>query len=206
VSVRRLQKEATRKRVLDAARELFEGRGYQETTVREIASRAGVSVGSVFTTFASKDDILSEVMQERLEHLYGELDRLLPQLRGSTPDRLRSMFAIHYAFEASRTKLFLAHIAAAFDWTISETTLPYGRATRLKAIIHGCLVGGIKRGDVDPAVNLEDVVELLLAAYAWTWRLVAWQGADAEAMSQVMDRQIGLIAHGFVPRPASEAT
>ena len=47
-----------------------------------------------------------------------------------------------------------------------------------------------------------DVVDLLMAAYAWTYRLVAWEGADAETMSGVMDRQIGLIAEGFGPRRA----
>ncbi|MDZ4054653.1 MAG: helix-turn-helix domain-containing protein, partial [Phenylobacterium sp.] len=65
MSVRQSQKEATRKRVLDAARDLFETRGYEETTVREIARVAEVSVGSVFTTFSSKGDILSQVMADR---------------------------------------------------------------------------------------------------------------------------------------------
>jgi AcrR family transcriptional regulator len=50
LSVRKSQKEATRQRVLDAARDLFETQGYEETTVREIARRAEVAVGSVFTT------------------------------------------------------------------------------------------------------------------------------------------------------------
>ena len=39
-----------------------------------------------------------------------------------------------------------------------------------------------------------------MAAYAWTWRLVARDGADAKAMIGVMDRQITLIAEGFAPR------
>ncbi|HEX5377706.1 MAG TPA: TetR/AcrR family transcriptional regulator, partial [Phenylobacterium sp.] len=118
MSVRKSQKEATRQRVIGAARDLFESQGYEETTVREIARRADVSVGSVFTTFASKSDILSQVMTERLDGLYAELDLVAPNLRGSTVDRLRSMFAIHFAFETQRTKLFLAHIAAAYDWTL----------------------------------------------------------------------------------------
>src|SRR5690606_8304072 len=61
------QREATRNRVVTAARELFEQNGYEGTTIRDIASRAGVSVGSVFTTFASKGEVLGEVMQQRLD-------------------------------------------------------------------------------------------------------------------------------------------
>ena len=107
---RQSKKEATRNRVVDAARELFDTQGYQGTTIREIAAHAGVSVGSVFTTFASKGDILSRVMEERLDKLYRELDRVVPHLRGSTADRLRSIFAIFFDFEAQRTKLFLSQI------------------------------------------------------------------------------------------------
>lgn len=202
MSVRQSRKEATRRRVLEAARQLFDSQGYEATTVRAIARRAEVAVGSVFTTFTSKGEILSQVMQDRLEGLYAEFDRVAPRLRGSTADRLRSIFAIHYAFEASSTNLFLAHIAAAYDWTSGPSAKPYGRAPRLKEIIRECLDDGIERGDVDPATDLDNVVDLLLAAYAWTYRLAAWERADADAMSAVMDRQIGLVATGFQPRSA----
>src|SRR5438034_11844533 len=105
---RQTQKEATRRRVMDAARELFDTQGYQGTTIREIARHAGVSVGSVFTTFASKYEVLSQVMQDRLDGLYAELDRVMPHLRGATADRLRTMFAVHFAFEVRHKRLFLA--------------------------------------------------------------------------------------------------
>jgi AcrR family transcriptional regulator len=202
LSVRKSQKEATRQRVLDAARDLFETQGYEETTVREIARRAEVSVGSVFTTFTSKGDILSQVMADRLDGLYAELDRVAPNLRGSTADRLRSMFAIHFAYETRRTKLFLAHIAAAYDWTLGPTTKPYGRNPRLRQIIRDCLTDGVARGDVDAGVDLEVIIDALLAIYAWTYRLAAWEDADAAALSAVFDRQVGLIADGFRARTA----
>ena len=204
LSVRKSQKEATRQRVLDAARDLFETKGFDATTVREIASLASVSVGSVFTTFSSKSDILSQVMADRLDALYAELDRLVPHLRGTTPDRLQSIFAIHYAFETRRTRLFLAHIASAYNWTLSPSSRPYGRNQRLRLVIRDCLTDGIARGDVDPAADLEVIVDALMASYAWTYRLAAWEDADAEAMGKVMDRHIGLIASGFrAPAPAN---
>lgn len=197
---RQTQKVATRNRVVEAARELFDTQGYQGTTIREIAAHAGVSVGSVFTTFASKGDILSQVMEERLDGLYAELDRVVPHLRGSTADRLRSIYAIFFAFEAPRTKLFLSHIAAAFDWTLPPTARPYGRNQRLVGITRDCLAKGVQAGDVDPAHDLDELVQLLLAVYGWTYRLVVTEGADPTTLTAVMDRQIGLIADGFRPR------
>lgn len=197
---RRTRKEATRQRVLAAARELFDTHGYQGTTVREIARHAGVAVGSVFTTFASKGEILSEVMQSRLDGLYAELDRVMPHLRGSTADRLRTMFAIHFEYEARHVRLFLSHIAAAYDWTLSPASRPYGRTPRLQDVIRECLAKGVEQGDVCPKADSQQIIDLLMAAYAWTYRLVVSEAAGTQRMIEAMDRQIGLIADGFRPR------
>ncbi|MBS0361078.1 MAG: TetR/AcrR family transcriptional regulator [Proteobacteria bacterium] len=199
-NLRQTQKEATRNRVIEAAKELFDTQGYQGTTIREIAAHAGVSVGSVFTTFASKYEVLSQVMQDRLDGLYGELDRVMPHLRGSTVDRLRTMFAIHFAFEVRHKRLFLAYIASAFDWTLPSSSIPIGRNARLQEIISDCLRKGMAEGDVDAGVDPDEIKDLLMAAYVWVYRLAAWHDADAKAMTEVMDRQIALIAAGFAPK------
>jgi len=199
VGVRQQQKEATRARVLDAARELFDTQGYQGTTIREIARHAGVSVGSVFTCYASKGEILSAVMDERLEGLYAELDRVVPHLRGSVCDRLRSVYGIFFSVEARRSKLFLSHIAAAFDWTLPATARPYGRNRRLQGMLRDILQAGMAEGELRPDLDIDEVVTLLMAAYAWTYRLVVSENADAKAMTEAMDRQVGLIVDGLRP-------
>jgi len=186
--------------VLEAARDLFDEIGYEDATIRAIAKRAGVSVGSVFTTFGSKDDILSQVMLDRLDDLYAELDSILPHLRGSTADRCRSLFAVHYAFETRRVKLFLAHIAATYYWRNRPTTVPYGRNARLRGMLADGLRQGVERGELRPDTDPDLVVDCLMAAYAWNYRLAASEGADAETMTALMDRQIGVIFEGVVAR------
>jgi AcrR family transcriptional regulator len=200
VTGRQSQKEATRQRVIAAARELFDTHGYQGTTIREIARHAGVAVGSVFTTFASKGEILSEVMQARLDPLYAELDRVAPHLRGSAVDRLRTIFAIHFEFEAKHVRLFLSHIAAAYDWTLPPGARPYGRNARLQELIRETLNKGVAAGDVRGDLDFQEVIDLIMSAYAWTYRLVITSDADAKTLIAVMDRQLGLIAEGFAPR------
>lgn len=194
------QKEATRKRVLEAARDLFETEGYQGATIRAIAKHAGVSVGSVFTTFASKGEILSEVMEARLDALYAELDRVVPHLRGSTEDRLKSIFAIFIDVESARSKLFLSHIAAAFDWTLPPSARPFGSNVRLRGIVRDCLAMGVEGGDVATDADLNNFTDLLVAAYGWVYRRVVTEAADAKALTAAMDAQIALIARGFTPR------
>jgi AcrR family transcriptional regulator len=197
---RRSQKEATRQRVLTAARDLFDTHGYDGTTIREIARHAGVAVGSVFTTFASKGEILSEVMAARLELLYAEIERVMPHVRGPTVDRLRTLFAIHFQYEFRHVRLFLSHIAAAYDFTLSPGASPYGRNAHLQDVIRELLQKGVADGDVRPDVDFQEVIDLLMSAYAWTYRLVITADADVKGLIAVMDRQIGLIAEGFAAR------
>lgn len=202
MGVREEQKAATREKVLEAARDLFNEIGYDETTIRAIAERAGVSVGSVFTTFASKAEVLSHVMNHRLGELYAEFDRVVPFLRGSTADRLCSIFAIHYEFETRRVKLFLAHIAASYNPSNDPGVTPYGRNPRLTEMLLDVLREGVRRGEVREDLDLPLIADTLKAAYAWNYRMAAAAGGGLPAaqMSAVMDKQIAMIAEGWKPR------
>ncbi len=200
MGVRETQKLETRRKVLEAARDLFNEIGYEETTIRAVAERAGVSVGSVFTTFASKADVLSQVMDDRVDALYRELDHVARHMRGSVIDRLCSLFAIHYDFECRRVRLFLAHIAASFSPSLDSSTVPYGRNARFKAMIIDMLREGQTKGEVRDDADLDLILDTLMGAYAWNYRLAAAGRADHADMTIIMDRQIRLIFHGLLPR------
>lgn len=58
---RREQAEATRRAVLEAARELFGTAGYPDTAVAEVARRAGVSVDTVYASVGRKPQLLLAV-------------------------------------------------------------------------------------------------------------------------------------------------
>ena len=45
------------------------------------------------------------------------------------------------------------------------------------------------------------IVDTLMAAYAWNYRLAAWENAGPERMSANMEQQIALVARGFSPVP-----
>lgn len=197
MGVRETQKLETRRKVLESARDLFNEIGYEETTIRAVAERAGVSVGSVFTTFASKADVLSQVMDDRVEALHSELEHVARHMRGSVVDRLCSLFAIHYDFECRRVRLFLAHIAASYSPSLEPTTVPYGRNPQFKAMILDMLEDGQARGEVRADCDLDLVLDTLMAAYAWNYRLAASRQADAAAMTDLMERQIRLLFDGL---------
>lgn len=67
--VRRSQKRSaiTRERLLDSAAAVFVECGYERSTVADIARRAGVTVGAIYSNFSGKADVLLEVMRRRLK-------------------------------------------------------------------------------------------------------------------------------------------
>ncbi|MEV0278865.1 TetR family transcriptional regulator [Streptomyces sp. NPDC050610] len=59
---RRRDAEATRRALIDAATALFTERGYERTTVRDIAARAGFNQALLFRYFGTKKALFSEVV------------------------------------------------------------------------------------------------------------------------------------------------
>lgn len=79
--VRRLNRaesrEQTRRRLLEAAALLFARRGYQSTSVDDVAEAAGYSKGAFYYNFESKDDLFDALVDEHIERLTTDLERAL---------------------------------------------------------------------------------------------------------------------------------
>ena len=79
-------------KLLQCAAHLFRHKGYERTTVRDLAGAVGIQSGSIFHHFKSKDEILKAVMEETilyntalmraaLSHAQGPRERLLALIR-----------------------------------------------------------------------------------------------------------------------------
>lgn len=78
VGLRERKRRQTRRELIRAAMRLFEGKGYEETTVAEIASAAGVSTKTFFNYFASKDEVLFPHLSRRIEAAVDLIERRGP--------------------------------------------------------------------------------------------------------------------------------
>ena len=65
---KRQDPESARGKLLRTAAHLFRNKGYERTTVRDLAGAVGIQSGSIFHHFKSKDDILRAVMQETIHY------------------------------------------------------------------------------------------------------------------------------------------
>jgi AcrR family transcriptional regulator len=60
------EKDATRRRILDAAVQMFRGRGFEATTTRDIADEAGIATGTLFNYFPTKEAIVISLASDAL--------------------------------------------------------------------------------------------------------------------------------------------
>ena len=71
---RERKKRELHTRIYETARQLFLERGFEATTVAEIAEAADVAQGTFFNHFSSKQDVLAAITSEVSDHLQGMVD------------------------------------------------------------------------------------------------------------------------------------
>jgi AcrR family transcriptional regulator len=80
-SLRERKRVRTRQALIDAAAELFERRGYDGTTIADIAAAADVSTRTFFSYFASKDEVLFPDADARVKAALTAIDERRPSER-----------------------------------------------------------------------------------------------------------------------------
>jgi AcrR family transcriptional regulator len=150
----------TRQRLLDAAAEVFAEKGYERAGVQEIARRAGLTTGAIYSRFSGKAQLLAEAIDARS---HSELDDLFAQHRfqGSAADILATVGS-HLVSRppdtdsTGRALLLEAFVAARRDPDVAAALNAHveERASRLAALVEA----GKADGQVDPALDTDAVV------------------------------------------------
>ena len=86
---RERRKDARPGELLDAALELFVEKGFAATRAEEVARLAGVSKGTLFLYFSSKEELFKAVVRENISGRFLEWNASFDSFPGSTPDMLR---------------------------------------------------------------------------------------------------------------------
>jgi TetR/AcrR family transcriptional regulator len=86
---RERRKEARPGELLDAALDLFVEKGFAATRAEEVAARAGVSKGTLFLYFPSKEELFKAVVRENISGRFQEWNDEFEKFEGDTPDMLR---------------------------------------------------------------------------------------------------------------------
>jgi AcrR family transcriptional regulator len=104
MGLRETKKLETRERIRAAAAELFTRHGYGAATLRQIAARAHVGLGTLFNYAADKRDLVFLIFNEELNAI---TDVALAAPRPGQPlaAQLAAVFAVHYRWLAAKPAL-----------------------------------------------------------------------------------------------------
>ena len=169
---RQQQKIQTRRLILDTAYALFEEQGYEQTTTRQLATRAGVATGTVFQHFPDKASLLVAAFEDDVDAVVDRAFETLPaaDLRAQLLHLVREIFGFYARSPAlSRSLLkeilflegnpgdtlagmmatFLGRVGGLFQQAIDGGELPANLdvAQVLMAFLSFytmCLIGGVR--------------------------------------------------------------
>jgi len=175
-SVKQQQSARSRTALIEAATTLFAERGFRETSVQAIGDRAGVSRGSIFWHFGSKEGLLWAVVKQSFEAWEAEV--LVPDVGTAIGvEAIRRALSAHRRFLTERGEALRLFYVLMF-----EALGPHPELVREFAALHARLreltVGWIReaidageiRDDVDPA-SVVIFITGALGGLAYQWLL-----------------------------------
>jgi AcrR family transcriptional regulator len=153
--------------ILRAAAQVFYHKGYHGTTMADIAAEVGLTAGSLYHHFPSKQDLLVAVLDAGLQQITADV-RAAVQGAGSPTARLRRIVQIHILSEIENATIATAVIfegRAALD--VPETRDHVVRQRdALEALYRGVVEDGIAAGAFR-AVDVGVFVKTLFGALNW---------------------------------------
>jgi AcrR family transcriptional regulator len=198
-SVRRREASAaTRRRILEAARELFVASGYRVTTLSDIAERAGVNVDTVYELAGRKPMLMRELIEEAIsgtDHPVAAEQRRYVQDIRAEPDPAKKLSI--YARAVRRIQERMAPLFIALrDAAVTEPEaqrmwleISERRAANMRLFVEDVrAAGGLRRGlsveqaaDTIWVMNSSDVYVLLTVDRGWSprrferWLAESWR-------------------------------
>src|SRR5437868_8487490 len=208
---RERRKEARPGELLDAALDLFVEKGFAATRAEEVAARAGVSKGTLFLYFPSKEELFKAVVRENISGRFGEWNEEFKTYDGTTADMIRYCMKVWWervgATRASGiTKLIISEarnfpdIAAFYH----DEVIKPGHD-----LIRRILQRGVERGEfVVP--DMEYAVFTVTAPMVFLIMMKHSLGACVPAEypldpERYIAAQAEAVLHGFIARPGDAA-
>jgi TetR/AcrR family fatty acid metabolism transcriptional regulator len=131
--------------ILDAALRTFVKRGYPETKVAEIASEAGVAEGTLYNYFASKEELLLALFDEKWGWIIDEIRKKISRINDPN-SKLKAIFSLvvrMFKKDRQLAELFMVDIKQSSVFLNNYTI---NRIVEFLDLIEGVLEEGKKKG------------------------------------------------------------
>jgi TetR/AcrR family transcriptional regulator, fatty acid metabolism regulator protein len=153
---RQIQAQNTKDLIYKTAIEMMEQKGFQNLKVEEICKTAGVSVGSFYNCFKSKNDILNEVFRHIDEYFLNTVSDKLKE--GNSIDRIKKYFEVYADYNVARGIEFTKQLYGVHN----NLFIIKGRC--LQTILRDIVKDGQEAGEITRDMSSDEIVEFLFIA------------------------------------------
>lgn len=186
-----------RDEILAVAAGLFAAEGFDKATMRQIGKAAGIQPASLYYHFATKEDLLDEIVRGFLTGLPGWYSELVKQ--GGDPQRtLHDLVALGFR-NSLRNATVMAIIIHERKFFGRHARFAYVEETlrEVERIWLSVLERGVAEGAFRTGLNLNLVLRMILdlAGSAVEWYR---PGSDRYSLDEVIEAQLAFIFHGIV--------
>ena len=186
------RKEARPAEIVAAALHLFSDRGFAATRLEDVATVAGVSKGTVYLYFDSKEQLFEAVVREAITPNIARAEALVDGFEGPTPDLLRGLFAfVGDVLETPLTGVMKLIVSEAGNFPQLARMYADLVLRRAFALLRRILERGIARGEFH-LMDLDATVPLVVAPVLL---LGVWKHSFGAHTELTLDRRRVLEAH-----------
>lgn len=202
MGLREIKKKRVRESILNSARELFFSRGFSDTTIKAIAEKAEVAVGTVYNYFESKSGIILAITEEDTSAaLEGEYSIPDP----ASPRETVSAYLDTFMENLSRyPKPLLAELM--------HKTFSSGGGSLRKGLIEQdlTLVGSLEKllqrlKDSECIDSNTDIEHAALVIYGTVITSILWYAADPDRepaeMTKSLHKMLNVVFRGLGKKP-----
>ncbi|OQP07812.1 TetR family transcriptional regulator [Geobacillus sp. 46C-IIa] len=184
-----------REKIIAASIELFEQKGFSETSIQDIVDVLGVTKGTFYYYFKSKEELLMDIHLRYIEGLLSEQARMMNDERRSVREKLYAIvyMLIHNVERQGRqARVFfreMKHLSEEHLQKVKEKRDLFRH--QLQALIEEGMKNGELRRDLSPSIAALTV----LGAANWSYH---WFRPDGELTdAEVAEQMVAILIDGM---------
>lgn len=177
------KKKRTKKAILEAAVQLFGEKGFEKTSIAELARAAGVGKGTVYSYFTTKNEILHAFCEDELDFIHEQLTKYRDRDR-SILDQMVTLFMAEFEYVTRNPefgRLFMQEIV----FPRKENLLSHkDQENRYFELIFPMIESAQRRGELRPEMDKLHICGhffalYLLVLHVWYSDLVPMEEAES---------------------------
>lgn len=183
-----------KEQLLDVAARVFSERGYNGSSMQNLAEGLGILRGSIYAHIDSKEDLLFDIVDSGADRFISRLDRVT----GSASEKLRAAFTSHIETIAEHLEASTVFLN---DWRFLS---PDRRRTienkreRYEQMVEAIIEQGIAEGQFRKDLDAGFAALMVLSNMNWVYQ---WYRRDGKMTpAQIADVFSEMVLNGFAPR------